>query len=47
MDLAGMNDSMLHDAVKRFPEYCVILFEDIEATGIVRESNMLKRDGTR
>jgi chaperone BCS1 len=47
MELAGMSDSMLQDAVKKFPKYCVILFEDIEAAGIVRESTMLKRDGKK
>jgi chaperone BCS1 len=47
MDLAGMSDSMLQDAVKKFPRYCVILFEDIDAAGIVRESTMLKCDGKK
>ncbi|KAI4953363.1 hypothetical protein J4E86_006906 [Alternaria arbusti] len=40
IDLAGMDDTTLQRQVKNLPARCVILFEDIDAAGIVRERTM-------
>ncbi|KAI4931148.1 hypothetical protein J4E85_003737 [Alternaria conjuncta] len=40
IDLAGMDDTILQNDVKNLPARCVILFEDIDAAGIVRERTM-------
>lgn len=41
IDLTYMNDSTLQSKVQALPKHCVILFEDIDAAGIVRERTML------
>jgi chaperone BCS1 len=41
IDLAGMDDTILQDKVKNLPSRCVILFEDIDAAGVVRERTMV------
>ncbi|KAL1794398.1 hypothetical protein ACET3X_007819 [Alternaria dauci] len=43
IDLAGMDDTILQDKVKHLPPRCVILFEDIDAAGIVRERTMMPK----
>jgi chaperone BCS1 len=43
IDLAGMDDTILQDKVKKLPSRCVILFEDIDAAGIVRERTMVPK----
>jgi chaperone BCS1 len=43
IDLAGMDDTILQDKVKNLPSRCVILFEDIDAAGIVRERTMVPK----
>ncbi|KAH6865270.1 hypothetical protein BKA58DRAFT_295595, partial [Alternaria rosae] len=49
IDLAGMDDKTLQKQVKNLPARCVILFEDIDAAGVVRERTMaplpLENDG--
>jgi chaperone BCS1 len=41
INLAGMDDTMLQSKIKNLPKRCVILFEDIDAAGIVRERAMV------
>jgi chaperone BCS1 len=43
IDLAGMDDKILQDKVKSLPPRCVILVEDIDAAGIVRERTMVPK----
>ncbi|CAN9428755.1 unnamed protein product [Alternaria sp. RS040] len=43
INLAGMDDTILQDRVKNLPPRCVILFEDIDAAGIVRERTMVPK----
>jgi chaperone BCS1 len=42
IDLTGMDDTTLQLVFKELPERCVVLIEDIDAAGIVRE-NLLKK----
>ncbi|KAG9186077.1 hypothetical protein G6011_02633 [Alternaria panax] len=43
IDLAGKDDTMLQRKVKELPPRCAILFEDIDAAGIVRERTMMPK----
>ncbi|KAH4992928.1 hypothetical protein HBI76_033620 [Parastagonospora nodorum] len=45
INLANMNDSTLQEQVQKLPTRCVILFEDIDAAGVTRESTMVSRKG--